>query len=95
MQLKTDLSPKDGSYVLYAGYDKSGIQSESEIFTADERSHAYVEVGYKPYKFLIVSLVYHWTFLPERDSQNNVIGYVSQKRIEPRISFVMPFDFGK
>lgn len=95
LQLKTDLSPKDGSYVLYAGYDKSGIQSESEIFTADERSHAYVEVGYKPYKFLIVSLVYHWTFLPERDSGNNVIGYLPQKRIEPRISFVMPFEFGK
>lgn len=93
LQLKTDLSPKDGAYVLYAGYEKSGIQSESELFTTDERSHAYVEVGYKPYKFLIVSLVYHWTFLPLRDGSNNVIGYEPQKRIEPRVSFVMPFKF--
>jgi hypothetical protein len=95
LQLKTDLSPKDGAYVLYAGYEKSGIQSESELFTTDERSHAYVEVGYKPYKFLIVSLVYHWTYLPERDASNNIIGYSPQKRIEPRVTFVMPFDFGK
>ncbi|GAB1349540.1 hypothetical protein MASR1M107_17540 [Ignavibacteriales bacterium] len=93
LQLKTDLSPKDGSYVLNAGYEKSGIQSESELFTTDERSHAYVEVGYKPYKFLVVSLVYHWTYLPLRDGGNNVIGYEPQKRIEPRVSFVMPFNF--
>ncbi len=93
LQLKADLSPKDGSYVLYAGYDKTGIQSESELFTTDERSHAYIEAGYKPYKFLIVSLVYHWTFLPIWDSSNKVIGYEPQKRIEPRVSFVMPFNF--
>ncbi|GJQ33102.1 MAG: hypothetical protein HBSAPP04_19410 [Ignavibacteriaceae bacterium] len=93
LQLKADLSPKDGAYVLYAGYDKTGIQSESELFTTDERSHAYVEAGYKPYKFLIVSLVYHWTYLPIRDGSNNVIGYEPQKRIEPRVSFVMPFNF--
>lgn len=93
LQLKADLSPKDGAYVLYAGYDKTGIQNESELFTTDERSHAYVEAGYKPYKFLIVSLVYHWTYLPVRDGSNNVIGYEPQKRIEPRVSFVMPFNF--
>ncbi|KAB2909296.1 MAG: hypothetical protein F9K26_03865 [Ignavibacteriaceae bacterium] len=94
LQLKTDLSPKDGQYVLTAGYEKAGIQSESEIFTADDRSHAYVEVGYKPYQYLTVSLVYHWTFLPVRDANDNVVGYTPQKRIEPRITFSMPFSFG-
>jgi hypothetical protein len=43
---------------------------------------------------MVVSLVYHWTFTPTRDADDNIIGYEPQKRIEPRIYFVIPFGLG-
>jgi len=54
----------------------------------------FFEVGYKPVEFLIVSLVYDWTFTPLYDNDKNIIDYLPQKRIEPRVSFVYPFSFG-
>ncbi|MBE2280508.1 MAG: hypothetical protein IAE91_08960 [Ignavibacteriaceae bacterium] len=93
--LASDISPKGSQYVIRAGYEKYGIQSESEVFTTDDRSHLYVEAGYKPMEYLLVSLVYHWTFTPLRDANDNVIGYEPQKRIEPRVTFVYPFNVGK
>lgn len=94
LHLVADISPKNGSYVVRAGYDKSYIRDEKDLFTLDDRSYLFTEVGYKPYPFMLVSIVYEWTFAPIRDADNNVIDFRPQKRIEPRISFIYPFDFG-
>lgn len=93
LNLRTDVSPKDGSIVLRAGYDKVNIQDEKDLFKLDDRSYLFTEVGYKPFQYMVVSIVYNWTFTPERDSNDKIIGYKPQKRIEPRVYFVYPFNF--
>jgi hypothetical protein len=75
---------------LSAGYDKKYIKDNADVFTLDERSLLYAEVGYKPYPFMIVSTLYSWTFAPEKDASGNVTGYSPQKRITPKVSFVFP-----
>ncbi|MGE5680817.1 MAG: hypothetical protein ACM34K_08045 [Bacillota bacterium] len=94
LHLVTDLSPKDGAYVARAGYDKIRIKNEKDIFTLDDRSYLFAEVGYKPIPYLLVSLVYNWTFEPKRDNNDNVISFEPQKKIETRLSLVYPFNFG-
>lgn len=73
-----------------AGYDKKYIQNNADVFSLDERSLLYAEVGYKPYPFMIVSTLYSWTFAPQTDAAGNVTGYAPQKRITPKVSFVFP-----
>lgn len=94
LRLETDLSPKNASFVFRAYYDKVGIQDEKDIFTLDERSILTAELGYKPISYLLVSFLYQWTFAPEYDKSDKVIGYKTQKRIEPRVSLVFPLGFG-
>ncbi|WP_304132051.1 hypothetical protein [Ignavibacterium album] len=93
LNLRTDVSPKDGSVILRAGYDKINIQDEKDLFKLDDRSYLFTELGYKPIPYIIVSIVYNWTFSPERDSNDNIVGYKPQKRIEPRMYFVFPINF--
>ena len=92
MQLRTDISPENTSIVARAGYDKINIQDEKDLFTLDDRSYLYAEVGYKPIEYILMSVIYQWTFSPVRDVDDNVINYVPQKKIEPRVSFVYPID---
>lgn len=94
LHLSTDISPKDASFVARAGYDKLYIEDGKDVFTLDDRSYLFVEAGYKPYPFVLVSLIYNWTFTPVRDKDDNVIGFEPQKKIEPRVSFIYPFDIG-
>jgi hypothetical protein len=94
LHLTTDISPEDLSFIARAGYDKINIKDEKDLFTLDDRSYLYAELGYKPYPFMIVSMVYSWTYAPVRDKDDNIIDYKPQKRIEPRVSFVFPFDLG-
>jgi hypothetical protein len=42
-------------------------------------------------EYILVSIIYNWTFAPVRDDNRNIISYEPQKRIEPRISFIYPF----
>jgi len=91
LRLETDLSPKNASFVFRAYYDKVGIEDEKDIFTLDEKSILTAEVGYKPISYLLVSFLYQWTFAPEYDKADKVIGYKTQKRIEPRVTLVFPF----
>ncbi len=93
LHLSADVSPKDVSFIARAGYDKINIESEKDIFTLDDRSYLFVEFGYKPMPYLVVSIVYNWTFTPVRDANSNIIGYKPQKKIEPRVSFVYPLNF--
>ena len=94
LHISADVSPQDLSFIARAGYDKINIKNEKDLFTLDDRSYLYAELGYKPYPFMIVSMVYIWTFAPVRDQNDNIIDYVPQKRIEPRVSFVFPFNLG-
>ena len=88
LHLGTNTGNKIPIIMVSAGYDKRNIQSNKDVFTLDERSLLYAEVGYKPYPFMIVSTLYMWTFAPEKDKDGNVTGYKPQKRITPKVSFV-------
>lgn len=92
LRLQTDLSPKNASYVFRASYDKINIEDEKDIFKLDDRSILTAEIGYKPLTYLLVSFLYQWTFAPEYDEGDIVIGYKTQKRIEPRVSLVFPLN---
>ena len=94
LHLETDISPQDLSFIARAGYDKINIRDEKDLFKLDDRSYLYAELGYKPIPYIIVSMVYSWTFSAVKDNDKNVIDYVPQKRIEPRVYFVVPFNFG-
>ncbi|MBM4176034.1 MAG: hypothetical protein FJ213_07665 [Ignavibacteria bacterium] len=95
LRLETDLSPKDASFVVRGYYDKFGIFDEKDIFKLDDRSILTAEAGYKPIPYVLVSVIYQWTYTPQRDISDKVIGYSPQKRIEPRISFIFPFGSGE
>ncbi len=94
LHLSTSIMPEDAPYVARAGYDKLRIGSETEIFTLDEKSHLWAELGYKPFPYMIVSLMYRWNWTPVRDADKNILYYETQEKVEPRITFVYPFDFG-
>lgn len=87
LHLTTDIMPTGAPYIARAGYDKVEIEDFTDLFTTDDRSYLYAEVGYKPLPYLITSMRYSWTFTPIRDG-GNIIGYEPQRKIEPRVTFV-------
>lgn len=93
LHLETDIMPEGMPYVFRVGYDKVNIKDGGDVFKLDDRSYLFTEFGYKPMPYLIVSMVYHWTFTPVRDVDDNIIDYEPQKKIEPRVSFVYPVSF--
>ena len=93
LNLRTAIEPEGAPFVLRAGYDKINIQDEKDLFTLNDRSYLFTEVGYKPVEYLLVSIVYSWTYTPVRGSDDRIIGFEPQKRIEPRVSFIYPFKF--
>lgn len=92
LHLVTEVAPNTLPFVARAGYDKINIQGEKDLFYLDNRSYLYFELGYKPNSYLLVSMVYQWTFAPVIDAGKNIIGYEPQKRIEPRVTFIYPFN---
>jgi hypothetical protein len=86
----SELNPEDGNLFVKVGYDKININSESDLFKLDNRSYLYAECGYKLTPYITLSVLYNWTFAPLRDSDDDVINYLSQKRVEPRISLILP-----
>lgn len=93
LNLRSSIEPEGAPFVLRAGYDKINIQDEKDIFTLDDRSYLFTEVGYKPVEYILVSIVYSWTYTPVRGNDDKIISFEPQKRIEPRISFIYPFKF--
>ena len=93
LHLVANVSTQGMPIVVRGGYDKVNIGTETSIFKVDNNSFLYFELGYKPLPYLIVSMLYNWTFTPIRDSNNNIINYQPQKRIEPRVSFEYPLSF--
>lgn len=92
LHLVTEIAPSSLPFVARAGYDKIAIRGEKDLFKLDDRSYLFFELGYKPYSFLLVSMVYQWTFAPLMDNDKHIIGYETQKRIEPRVTFIYPFN---
>lgn len=90
LHIGTEINPENGSFLVRAGYDKVNIHGEGDMFKLDDRSFLYTEVGYKPTPYLLISMLYNWTFAPVRDLNDKIIDYKSQKRVEPRISLVLP-----
>ena len=76
-------------FILEAGYDKKYIKNNKDVFTLDERSLLHASIGYKPYPFMIVSMLYLWTFVPVVDANGNT-SFATQKRVEPKVSIVFP-----
>ncbi len=74
-----------------ATYNRTAIDGFADAFRLDERSVARLGIGYKVYPFLIVYLDYIWTFKYDPVAQT----YSTQKRFEPQIAFVYPFQFVK
>ena len=91
LNMRAEVAPTSVPFVVRAGYDKNNIIDEKDLFTLDNRSALYAEVGYKPYPYLLVSMLYQWTFTPLRDKDDNITGFEPQKKIEPRVSFIYPF----
>lgn len=73
---------------LSGGYDKKNV---GPVFKVDNNSILYGQVGYFPYPFLLVSMLYEWTFVEDKDESGIVRGYKTQKRVEPRVGFVFYF----
>ncbi len=69
--------------VVDGGFDKRNI---GPVFKLDENSILYAELGYKPIPYMIVSMLYQWTFAKQDDGT-----YATQRRIEPKIRFVYSF----
>jgi len=95
LHLGTEIAPESMPFVARAGYDKINIKNESDVFKLDDRSYLFFELGYKPVEYILVSMVYNWTFTPVRDADDKILSYEPIKRIEPRVSFIYPFGFGK
>ena len=93
LNLRTAFEPEGAPIVLRAGYDKINIQNEKDVFTLDDRSYLFAEAGYKPVEYILVSIVYSWTYTPIRGNDDRIISFEPQKRIEPRVSFIYPFKF--
>lgn len=91
LHLRSEFAPEGVPFLIRLGYDKTNIESESDLFKLDNRSYLFSEIGYKVYDYLLVSMFYEWTFTPVRDKDNNILSYEPQKRIEPRVSFIFPF----
>lgn len=90
LHLGTNTGDKIPLIHVSAGYDKLNIQNGKDMFTLDNRSMLYAELGYKPYPFMIVSMLYTWTFAPDINAEGDVTGYKPQKRVSPKVSFVFP-----
>jgi hypothetical protein len=69
--------------VIDGGFDKRNI---GPLFKLDENSILYAELGYKPIPYMIVSMLYQWTFARRADGT-----FATQKRIEPTVRFVYSF----
>ena len=75
-------------FVIRGGFDKTRI---GRVFILDDNSILSAEVGYKPVKYLLVSMLYQCTF-SNRDKDGKQLGYfVPQKRVEPKVSFIYDF----
>ena len=82
--------PQVAGIVVRGAFDKTRI---GRVFILDNFSILSAEIGYKPVKYLLVSMLYQRTFSNRNpDGSLRTDGsYIKQDRVEPKISFVYDF----
>jgi len=82
--------PEFTGVVVRGGFDKTRI---GRVFILDDNSILSAEVGYKPVKYLLVSMLYQRTFSNRNpDGSLRTDGsFEKQDRVEPKVSFVYNF----
>lgn len=93
LHLWTIVNSESIPYLFRAGYDKVNIRNFSDLFKMDDRSYLFTEFGYKVQQYLLLSMVYSWSYTPVRDRNEHIVGYKTQRKVEPRISFIYPLSF--
>jgi hypothetical protein len=91
LHLAARLQSNDLPVLLRADYFKRDLGVETDLFTVDDRSLGQAEFGYLPYPYLLVSVLYQWSFTPVRGENNTILGYRPLERIEPRVSLNVRF----
>jgi len=82
--------PNVAGIVIRGAFDKTRI---GRVFMLDDNSILSGEIGYKPLKYLLVSMLYQRTF-SNRNPDGSVRAdgsFVKQDRVEPKASFVYDF----
>jgi hypothetical protein len=82
--------PEFTGIVVRGGFDKARI---GRVFILDDNSILSAEIGYKPVKYLLVSMLYQRTFSNRNpDGSLRTDGsFEKQDRVEPKVSFVYNF----
>jgi hypothetical protein len=82
--------PQVAGFVLRGAFDKTRI---GRVFVLDDNSILSAEIGYKPVKYLLVSMLYQRTF-SNRNSDGSLRtdgSFEKQDRVEPKVSFIYDF----
>jgi hypothetical protein len=82
--------PEVTGIVVRGAFDKTRI---GRVFILDDNSILSGEIGYKPAKYVLVSMLYQRTFSNRNpDGSLRTDGsYVKQDRVEPKVSFIYDF----
>ena len=82
--------PDIAGIVVRGAFDKTRI---GRIFISDDNTILSAEIGYKPVKYLLVSMLYQRTFSNRNpDGSSRTDGsFVKQDRVEPKVSFIYDF----
>ncbi|RPI04241.1 MAG: hypothetical protein EHM64_10590 [Ignavibacteriae bacterium] len=82
--------PQVGGIVIRGAFDKTRI---GRIFILDDNSILSAEIGYKPVRYLLVSMLYQRTF-SNRNPDGSIRpdgSFIKQDRVEPKVSFIYDF----
>ncbi len=80
--------PEVTGIVVRGAFDKARI---GRVFVLDNYTILSGEIGYKPTKFLLVSMLYQRTFSDRDPSGKQLDHFVAQDRVEPKVSLVFEF----
>jgi hypothetical protein len=82
--------PEIAGIVVRGAFDKARI---GRVFILDDNSILGAEIGYKPVKYLLMSMLYQQTFSNRNpDGSLRTDGsFIKQDRVEPKVSFIYDF----
>jgi len=82
--------PEVTGIVVRGAFDKARI---GRVFILDDKAIVSAEIGYKPVRYLLVSMLYQRTFSDRNpDGSLRTDGtFVHQDRVEPKVSFIYNF----
>lgn len=83
LHLDARLSPSIPYIAAEAGYDKMGMDKLKNMFKLDERSVAWLGMGYKINAYMLIFVDYIWNFKWDEKSRK----YKTQERFQPRLAF--------